>query len=129
MTSSASSLRLLAALAATTPLVWAVPSARADDNEIPALNATDTGTHLAGKIVWADLFTSDAPAAAKFYERMFGWTAALVYHLCNGLRHLAWDAGFGFDKGAYKTTGIVVLAATAVGTILIWLVVLLGGAG
>ena len=76
MTSSASSLRLLAALAATTPFAWAVPSARADDNEIPALNATDTGTHLAGKIVWADLFTSDAPAAAKFYERMFGWTAA-----------------------------------------------------
>ena len=58
---------------------------------------------------------------------MFGWTVALVYHLCNGLRHLAWDAGFGFDSGVYKTTGLAVLAVTAVGTVLIWLVVLVGG--
>ena len=59
---------------------------------------------------------------------MFGWTVALLYHLCNGLRHLAWDAGFGFEKDTYKSTGLAVLAVTAVGTILIWLVVLLGGA-
>ena len=58
---------------------------------------------------------------------MFGWTVALIYHLCNGLRHLAWDAGFGFDNGVYKTTGIAVLAITAVGTVLVWLVVLVGG--
>ena len=28
---------------------------------------------------------------------LFGWTLALVYHLLNGIRHLAWDAGFGFE--------------------------------
>ena len=58
---------------------------------------------------------------------MFGWTVALLYHLCNGLRHLAWDAGFGFDNATYRTTGIAVLAATAAGTVLVWLIVLLGG--
>jgi succinate dehydrogenase / fumarate reductase, cytochrome b subunit len=58
---------------------------------------------------------------------MFGWTAALIYHLCNGVRHLAWDAGFGFEEGEYKATGLAVLAATAIGTVLIWLVLLIGG--
>jgi succinate dehydrogenase / fumarate reductase cytochrome b subunit len=58
---------------------------------------------------------------------MFGWTVALLFHLCNGVRHLAWDAGYGFEQGQYKATGLAVLAATAVGTVLVWLVVLLGG--
>ena len=29
---------------------------------------------------------------------LFGFTASLFFHLCNGIRHLAWDAGYGFDK-------------------------------
>ena len=58
---------------------------------------------------------------------MFGWTAALIFHLCNGVRHLAWDAGYGFEPGQYKATGKAVLAATAVGTVLIWLVFLAVG--
>ena len=24
---------------------------------------------------------------------LFGWSVALFYHLCNGLRHLWWDTG------------------------------------
>ena len=27
---------------------------------------------------------------------LFGWSIAFFYHLCNGIRHLAWDAGYGF---------------------------------
>ncbi|MEZ5672223.1 MAG: succinate dehydrogenase, cytochrome b556 subunit [Thiotrichaceae bacterium] len=35
---------------------------------------------------------------------LFGWTFALFYHLCNGIRHLMWDAGWGFDiKTVYQT--------------------------
>ena len=58
---------------------------------------------------------------------MFGWTAALVFHLCNGVRHLAWDAGYGFERNQYMASGKAVLAATAVGTVLIWLVFLAVG--
>ena len=29
---------------------------------------------------------------------LFGWTLALFFHMCNGIRHLAWDLGFGFEK-------------------------------
>src|SRR5688500_2907199 len=28
---------------------------------------------------------------------LLGWSWALFYHLCNGIRHLAWDAGWGFE--------------------------------
>src|ERR1700761_649311 len=29
---------------------------------------------------------------------LFGWTVALIYHFFNGVRHLLWDTGIGFDK-------------------------------
>jgi len=28
---------------------------------------------------------------------LFGWTFALFYHLCNGIRHLVWDTGRGHE--------------------------------
>ncbi len=59
-----------------------------------------------------------------------GWTWAFFFHLCNGLRHLAWDAGYGFDlKTAYRS-GYAVVVASLLMTGLIWACVLsqLGGA-
>jgi succinate dehydrogenase / fumarate reductase, cytochrome b subunit len=51
---------------------------------------------------------------------LIGWTWAFFFHLCNGLRHLGWDAGFGFDlKTAYRT-GYAVIIASLVMTALIW---------
>jgi succinate dehydrogenase / fumarate reductase, cytochrome b subunit len=52
---------------------------------------------------------------------LFGWTLALIYHLLNGLRHLAWDAGFGFDAPEYRQTGMAVLIGTVAVTILLWI--------
>jgi succinate dehydrogenase / fumarate reductase, cytochrome b subunit len=51
---------------------------------------------------------------------LFGWTLSLFYHLCNGIRHLAWDAGWGFDLETTYRTGWTVLAAAALLTILAW---------
>ena len=31
------------------------------------------------------------------YVLLVGWTWALFYHLANGVRHLVWDSGFGYD--------------------------------
>ncbi len=39
---------------------------------------------------------------------------ALLYHLCNGIRHLCWDAGLGFSLPAVYRSGAAVLAATLV---------------
>jgi succinate dehydrogenase / fumarate reductase, cytochrome b subunit len=52
---------------------------------------------------------------------MFGWSLALFYHLCNGIRHLWWDTGRGLElKGVY-TSGWTVLMATAALTVVAWI--------
>jgi succinate dehydrogenase / fumarate reductase cytochrome b subunit len=53
---------------------------------------------------------------------LFGWTVALWYHFCAGLRHLAWDLGHGFDLPAVHNSGAAVIFATIVLTVLTWLV-------
>ena len=56
---------------------------------------------------------------------LFLWSVAFFYHLCNGIRHLAWDAGYGFQiRSAYRS-GYLVLIATVLLTALTWLYVLL----
>ena len=44
-----------------------------------------------------------------------------VYHLANGIRHLLWDAGWGFELGTAYTTGWLVVIASIVLTIVSWL--------
>ena len=43
----------------------------------------------------------------------------LLYHLCNGIRHLAWDAGYGLDLDSSYKSGYVVLASSITFTLLI----------
>lgn len=40
---------------------------------------------------------------------LFGFTWALAFHLINGIRHLAWDIGFGFDVATARMTGWLVI--------------------
>lgn len=56
---------------------------------------------------------------------LFLWSVAFFYHLSNGIRHLFWDAGYGFDIPDAYRSGYAVIAATAVLTALAWLYVLL----
>jgi succinate dehydrogenase / fumarate reductase cytochrome b subunit len=53
---------------------------------------------------------------------LFGWSVALIFHFFSGIRHLVWDAGFGFEPSSYNTTGWGVLIATGVATLLVWAV-------
>lgn len=53
---------------------------------------------------------------------LFGFTLALFYHLCNGIRHLFWDAGYGYDLPDMARSGWAVVAAAAVLTIAAWAV-------
>lgn len=59
---------------------------------------------------------------------LFAFTLSVVYHLLNGIRHLMWDAGIGFDIPEVYRSGYTVLALAAVLTALIWFVALRGGA-
>jgi succinate dehydrogenase / fumarate reductase, cytochrome b subunit len=57
----------------------------------------------------------------------FGVSVALFYHLFNGIRHLGWDAGHGFDIKSMTRTGYLVLLATVISTALFWLAIFSGG--
>ncbi|HZP99164.1 MAG TPA: succinate dehydrogenase, cytochrome b556 subunit [Reyranella sp.] len=51
-----------------------------------------------------------------------GWLFSGFYHLCNGIRHLFWDAGYGFElKDAYRS-GWIVVAVSLAATVLSWIV-------
>lgn len=53
---------------------------------------------------------------------LFGWTFSFYYHLGNGLRHLFWDAGYGFElKTTYRSGWAVILFALSL-TLLTWIV-------
>jgi succinate dehydrogenase / fumarate reductase cytochrome b subunit len=55
---------------------------------------------------------------------LMAWTFCFFYHFCNGLRHLAWDAGYGFDKAVARKSGIVVVITASVLTVIFWAVAL-----
>jgi succinate dehydrogenase / fumarate reductase cytochrome b subunit len=51
---------------------------------------------------------------------LVGWTFAFLYHLLNGVRHLLWDVGLGFERGQRHGTGwLAVIGAGAV-TFSVW---------
>lgn len=51
---------------------------------------------------------------------LFLWSFSLIYHLFNGIRHLRWDAGKGFNLEEIYQSGKVVMIASLVVNILIW---------
>ena len=58
---------------------------------------------------------------------LFGFSLSLVYHLLNGIRHLLWDAGWGFEIPEFYASGWTVAALTVVFTLVIWIVASSGG--
>jgi succinate dehydrogenase / fumarate reductase, cytochrome b subunit len=43
---------------------------------------------------------------------LLGWSFAFFFHLCNGIRHLMWDAGYGFELRTAYASGWTVVAAS-----------------
>ncbi len=54
---------------------------------------------------------------------LFGMTAAAWYHTLNGVRHLFWDAGYGYDIPTTYRSGKLVLVGTVVLTLLTWIII------
>jgi len=52
---------------------------------------------------------------------MFIWTACMSYHLLNGIRHLVWDAGYGFELDQAYLSGKLVLIFTGIITLAVWI--------
>ena len=77
---------------------------------------------LAAAVYGADAFATAQALFGSWFGRLvlFGLTVALFYHLCNGIRHLAWDAGQGFEMQTLTKSGIAVIVVSLVLTGLTW---------
>lgn len=51
---------------------------------------------------------------------LLGWSFALFYHLANGIRHLMWDAGYGYDLPTMRRTGWMVVVTAFILTGVSW---------
>ncbi len=78
---------------------------------------------LASAAAGPESFETAQAVIGSFFGRLFlfGWTYALFYHLCNGIRHLYWDAGFGFELPDVYKTGWAVVGASGVLTLASWI--------
>jgi succinate dehydrogenase / fumarate reductase cytochrome b subunit len=52
---------------------------------------------------------------------LIGFTFAFLFHLMNGVRHLIWDAGKGFEKAERRGGGWFVISAAIVLTLGLWI--------
>ena len=65
-----------------------------------------------GSQAYADFYGALASLPGKIF--MLGVLAALVYHLLNGIRHLLWDIGWGFELRQVYASGWTVIVLTVV---------------
>ena len=98
-----------------------------------------SGTHRATGVVLAigtvllTYWFAAAAYGAEAYDRasqllgspigylvLFGFSFSLFYHLANGVRHLLWDIGWGFELPVARKSGAVMVAVTLVCTLATW---------
>ena len=94
-----------------------------------------TGVALAGGtllLVWWLIAAATGPVAFNTVQMvigswigrlcLFGWSFALFYHLCNGIRHLFWDMGKGFELPTVVTSGwaVVIISFALTGIAWVW---------
>jgi len=51
---------------------------------------------------------------------LIGYSACLMYHLFNGIRHLFWDVGKGFEMASVNRSGYAVIVLALLATAVIW---------
>lgn len=54
-----------------------------------------------------------------------GWLFSMFFHLFNGIRHLFWDLGYGFELKDADRSGWIVVAVSLVATAISWIAGLL----
>ena len=82
--------------------------------------------------VWL-IALAGGPAAFADVQAVFGsawfklplivWTFCFSLHLANGIRHLVWDMGYGFELPTARLTGRLALFGSAAASVLVWLYV------
>ena len=66
-----------------------------------------------------DAFANAQAILGSWFGRLvlLGVVFSLWYHLANGVRHLAWDAGWGFELDKLKMSGIAVIVVSVILTV------------
>ena len=89
-------------------------------------------------VYWLVTISHGADSYAELQACLSGWigqvlllafTFSLFFHLCNGIRHLFWDAGVGYEIRTAYASGYAVLAASLVLTAAAWSCAWWPGAG
>ena len=52
---------------------------------------------------------------------LIGFTWSMSFHILSGIRHLAWDMGYGFEIKTANISGVIVIIFSLVLTIIFWL--------
>jgi succinate dehydrogenase / fumarate reductase, cytochrome b subunit len=93
---------------------------------------------LLGLIAWlvsaslgADAYAVILPLLTGIAGKILAALAvtALIFHFCNGLRHLAWDLGWGYERADARRSAVLVLAVTLIGAALCLYFIFRPGAG
>ncbi len=92
-----------------------------------------TGAFLSIVAVWLVVWLVAAAAGPQAYAVVHGALASVIgrivlfaatfaffLHLCGGIRHLAWDAGYGFELRAIYASGWAVVGISVALTVAAW---------
>jgi succinate dehydrogenase / fumarate reductase cytochrome b subunit len=92
--------------------------------------ALSAGAPLLVLWLWTAAYSPECFAAITgFLKSPFGlvllfcWSFAFYLHLCNGVRHLFWDIGKGFEIHTVTKTGVLVVIAAIFFTVCTWMTV------
>ncbi|MBX9621403.1 MAG: succinate dehydrogenase, cytochrome b556 subunit [Alphaproteobacteria bacterium] len=85
-----------------------------------------------GSILWCFWFVSLTAGIDSYYQLqefllsplglliLLGWSFSFFYHLCNGIRHLLWDIGIGYEIATVRKTGWTVIFSSILLTGITW---------
>ena len=52
---------------------------------------------------------------------LIGLTWSMSFHILSGIRHLAWDLGYGFEIKTANISGLIVIVSSLILTVIVWL--------
>ncbi|MFI4895494.1 MAG: succinate dehydrogenase, cytochrome b556 subunit [Steroidobacterales bacterium] len=93
---------------------------------------------LIALIFWLLAAAAGSEAYARAMSVLASWPVrclvvvailALWYHFCNGLRHLAWDMGWGFERAQARRSAVIVVVATLLASAVCVYALVRAGAG
>ena len=90
-----------------------------------ALGAIELVAWLVSIVIGGDTYQWVYTQYASWYGQIMlaGISFCFFYHCCNGIRHLFWDIGKGFEKDRARQSGILVIIVALILTAGLWAVV------